>query len=145
MRGKSLYLPKKFKLLSLLLLLITIFIPIFFPQYLGSLTHADPYDNFYEAFKRMIVFSVAIPISVLFINICPNTSWTAQQGKLTMQYYIYHALIITILMFCVNKLNIPMSFISATIYTVFIIIGIGIASRTPHFNKFTNLSSFLKI
>lgn len=144
MRGKNIYLPKKYKPLSFLFLISVIAVPLCFPQFLGSLTHADPYGNAYGALKRMFTFGLAILMSIAFINVCPNKPWIAQQGRLTMQYYIYHALAITPLMVIASKLNIPMSFGSATIYTIVMTIGIGISSRLPYFTKFTNPSSFFK-
>lgn len=144
MKGKNIYLPKKYKSLSFLFLISVIAVPLCFPQFLGSLTHADPYGNAYGALKRMFTFGLAILMSIAFINVCPNKPWIAQQGRLTMQYYIYHALAITPLMVIASKLNIPMSFGSATIYTIVMTIGIGIASRLPYFTKFTNPSSFFK-
>lgn len=41
-----------------------------------------------------------------------------------MQYYIYHELAITQLMIIASKLNIPISFVPATIYTIVMTIGI---------------------
>ncbi len=144
MRGKNIYLPDRYKPFSLLLLISVIAVPLFFPQFLGDLCHADPYGSAYGALKRMFTFGLAILMSIAFINVCPNKPWIAQQGRLTMQYYIYHALAITPLMVIASKLNIPMSFGSATIYTIVMTIGIGIASRLPYFAKFTNPSSFFK-
>lgn len=141
MKGKNLYLPDKYKLFCFLLLILMIIVPLYFPQCLGSLTYIAPYDSIYGAIEKIFVFFLAILMSIAFINICPNTSWTVQQGKLTMQYYIYHPLAIYVLMAIVGKLNIPMSFVSATIYTLSITVGIGIASRFPYFTKFTNPSS----
>lgn len=141
MKGKNLYLPDKYKLFSFLFLVLMIAVPLYFPQYLGDLCHAAPYGSIFGALKRVFVFFWAIPLSIAFINICPNTPWAIQQGKFTMQYYIYHALMIPVLMVIVGKLNIPMSFVSASIYTLGITAGIGIASRFPYFTKFTNPSS----
>lgn len=141
MKGKNLYLPDKYKLFSFLFLILMVAVPLYFPQYLGDLNHAAPYGSIFGALKRILVFCLAIPMSIAFINVCPNTSWAVQQGKLTMQYYIYHALAIPVLMVIVGKLNIPTSFVSATIYTLGITVGIGIASRFPYFTKFTNPSS----
>lgn len=143
MKGKNIYLPDKYKPLSFLFLILTVTIPLYFPQFLGSLKHADTYSNIYGIVKRIIAFGFAIPMSIAFINICPNKSWFSKQGKLTMQYYIYHALIIIPFMIIVRKLNIPMSFLSATIYTISITIVIGIASYLPYFTNFTNLTSII--
>ena len=144
MRGKNIYLPDRYKPFSLLLLISVIAVPLCFPQFLGDLCHADPYGSAYGALKRMFTFGLAVLMSVAFINVCPNKPCIAQQGRLTMQYYVYHALAITPLMIIASKLNIPMSFVSATIYTIVMTIGIGILSRLPYFTKFTNPSSFFK-
>ena len=144
MRGKDIYLPKKYKSLCFLFLTMMVVVTFFFYQYLGKLTHADPYGSIYGAAKRLIIFGLAIPMSIAFINVCPNKPWIARQGRFTMQYYIYHALAIMPLMILVGKLSIPMSFVFAVIYTLILILGIGIASRLPYFTKFTNPLSLLK-
>jgi fucose 4-O-acetylase-like acetyltransferase len=149
MRGKNICLPKKYKPLSFLFLILMVAVPLFFPQYLGILTHEIPFGSIndggiYNAIKRMIVFSLAIPMSIAFINVCPNTPWIARQGRLTMQYFIYHALLIIPLMVITIELNIPMSFVLATIYIIILTVGLGLASRLKYFTKFTNPSSFLK-
>jgi fucose 4-O-acetylase-like acetyltransferase len=144
MRGRNLFFAERYKPLSLAFLILTFSIPILIPQYLGDIFHAYPYDNYYYAVSRILLFFISIPISLAFLNICPNTSWIAQQGKLTMQYLIYHALLIPPFMVVVSKLNIPMSFTTAIIYTLIITGGIGFASRLPLFKKLTNPSSLLK-
>ena len=149
MRGKNLFLPKKYQPLCFMFLILMVAVPLFFPQYLGILTHSIPFGSiydggFYNAAKRMIVFSLAIPMSIAFINVCPNNPWIARQGRLTMQYFIYHALAIIPLIVITMELNIPMSFFTATIYIIVLTVGIGMASRLSYFTKFTNPSSFLK-
>jgi fucose 4-O-acetylase-like acetyltransferase len=149
MRGKNLFLPKKYQPLCFMFLILMVAVPLYYPQYLGILTHSIPFGSiydggFYNAAKRMIVFSLAIPMSIAFINVCPNKPWIARQGRLTMQYFIYHALAIIPLIVITMELNIPMSFVTATIYIIVLTVGIGMASRLPYFTKFTNPSSFLK-
>lgn len=144
MKGKNIFLPDKYRPFSFLLLISMIAVPLFFPQILGSLTHSDPYtDGIYDALKRLFIFSLAIVMSLAFINICPNIKWISKQGRLTMQYYIYHALTIQVIMNLAKIINIPMTYFSAAIYTMIITIGIGIASYSPYFRKFTNPSTFL--
>ena len=98
----------------------------------------------------MIAFAVAIPMSIAFINVCYYTPWIARQGRLTMQYYLYHALIIPPtsaviippLIMIADKLNIPMSFISAVIIIIVTTIGIGLILKIPYIKMLTNPSSF---
>ena len=144
MKGNNIYLPKKYRPLCILLLISVIVVPLFFPRYLGDLCHADPYGNAYGALKRIFTFSLAILMSIAFINICPNIPWATKQGKLTMQYYIYHALAITPIIIIVSKINIPMIFISAVIYIIILTIGIGIMLQLKFFKKLTNLSTLKK-
>ena len=149
MRGKNLFLPKKYQPLCFLFLILMVAVPLYYPQYLGILTHSIPFGSIYDgglynAAKRMIVFSLAIPMSIAFINVCPNNPWIARQGRLTMQYFIYNALAIIPLIVITMELNIPMSFVTAIIYTIVLTVGLGIASRLTYFTKFTNPSSFLK-
>ena len=144
MKDKNLFLPQKYKSLCFVFLIISFAIPIFFSQYLGSMTHADPYGNKLGAIQRIIVFSLSIPMSLAFINICPNTKWIAKQGKLTMQYYLYHALVIPPLMVVVTVLGIPFSLFTAILYTLIITIGIGVILYLPYIGKLTNPSLFIK-
>lgn len=144
MKGKNIYLPDRYKPISLLFLISMIAVPLLFPRCLGDLCQADQYGSIYGALKRMFTFSLAILMSIAFLNICPNKQWTSQQGRLTMQYYIYHALATTPIMFIASRLNIPMSFLSAAILTLMITIAIGISSRLPYFTNFTNPLSLLK-
>lgn len=143
MRGKNIYLPNKYKPLSFLFLILMVVVPLLFPQFFNNLTHAEPYDNVFGAVKRILVFSLAVLMSIAFINVCPNFTWTAKQGRLTMQYYIYHALAITPIMVIAGKLCIPMSFVSAIFIAIAMTIGIGIVLKLPYFNKFTNPSSLI--
>lgn len=141
MKGRNLFLPSKYKLLCAFFLLSTIILPIFFPQWLGKLTHADPYDNYFGALQRIFVFLISLPMSLAFINICVNKSWIAKQGRLTMQYYIYHAFTIPPLMIIAEKLDIQLQFITAIVYSFIITIGIGLILHFPIFRRLTNPSS----
>lgn len=143
LRGKNLFLPDKYRPLCLVFLVLTLAIPLFCPQFLDNLTHR-PYSNINDMFNRIIVFGLSIPMSIAFINICPNTRWSSRQGRLTLQYYLYHVLIIPPLMVVMGKLDFPMTFFSAVFFTLVIIIGLGLLSYLPFFRFFTNPSSFLK-
>ena len=140
MRGKNLYLPDKYKILCVVFLILMFAIPLFCPQYLGNLKHADPYSNIIDAVRRIFVFALAIPMSIAFINVCYNTLKIACQGRLTMQYYIFHALIIPPLISIVGKLNIPMNITTATTITIGILFGIYFALKIPYVNMLTNPS-----
>lgn len=136
--------PKKYVPLSSIFLLFMIIIPLFFPQYLGSLTHHAPYGDYHNMFRRIFVFCLSIPMSLAFINICPNTPWSAQQGRFTMQYYIYHALIIPPLMIITNKIGVPLSLFISVIYTTMIATGINYILRFQNLIKLTNPSTLIK-
>ena len=144
MSGKNLYLSDKYKPLCFVFLTAMFSIPLFCPQILGNLLHATPYKDVYGAASRMFTFALAIPMSIAFVNVCYNTSWIAQQGRLSMQYYIYHALIIPPLIAVVCKLNIPMSFVTAAIIAIGIICIIAVLLKIPYFRMMTNPSLFIK-
>ena len=143
MRNKNLFLPPKYQKLYFLFFISFLIIPVFFPNIL-NLKYDNPYRSNYDALSRIFAFAIAIPMSLSFINICPNRPWIAKQGKLTMQYYIYHALIIPPFVRIVDKFNLPTSLLAALFYIAIIIIGIGIASYLPCFKKFTNPSLFYR-
>lgn len=144
MKGRSIFIQKKYKPLCFAFLGVTIIFPLYFSNILGDLNQAQPYNNVNEMFSRAFVFCLSFPMSLSFINICPNTTWTSQQGKMTLYYYIYHAILIYFLMIIVSKLNLPTSFFAATIYTIAVTIGLGIISYLPGINYFTNPSTLLK-
>lgn len=144
MRGKNLFLPEKYKPRCLLFLILSIAIPLFYSQYLGSLTHDISYVCYNDAIRRLLVFCLSIPVSLAFINVCINRPWIARQGQLTMQYYIYHAVVLYPFLEIMSKFGLPSSLLTAILYTIVITIGIGILSYLPYFNKFTNPSLFLK-
>lgn len=144
MKGKYVFLPDKYKPLSLIFLILIIVIPALLPQYLGSLAHCNPYNSYYDAFRRIFAFSLSIPMSLAFLNICPTTKWIAQQGRYSLQYYIYHGLIIPPLALLIIKLNVPVTFFSAIILSFIVTIALGLASYLPFFDKFTNPSTFFK-
>lgn len=144
MRGKNLFLPSKYKLLYLCLFIITLIIPIFFSNYLGDLFRINPYDGVESAYKRVLAFVICIPMSILFMSICPNFHWTAKQGKYTLQYLIYHSFLVMLLMILINRFSLPTSFPYLMIYTLAIVILLGVASYIPYFDKITNIFSFLR-
>ena len=121
MKGKNLYLPDKYKPFCAVFLIVIFALLSFYPHRIDNLLNAFPYKNIYGAAIRMIAFAVAIPMSIAFINVCYYTPWIARQGRLTMQYYLYHALIIPPnsaviippLIMIADKLNIPMSLINS--------------------------------
>lgn len=144
LKGKNLFLPNKYKIISFLFLITMVSIPLFFHQYMGSLMHAKPYVNYYGALKRIFIFSMSIPMSLAFMNLCIKTSWIAKQGRLTMQYFIYHAIIISPLMIIIKKLGIQPSLLTAILCTFLITTGIGIILNLHFFRKLTNPSTFGK-
>lgn len=143
-RGKNLYVTKKYRVWSALFLAITAILPLFFENYLGDLNQADPYVNPLRIFSRLLVFCLSIPMLISFINICPVRQWIANQGKLTMQYYVFHAVIIFFFMKCVNRYNLPTTFFSAVIYSFGITTGIWLLCKIPFIAKLTNPSSLFK-
>lgn len=150
MKGTNLYLPDKYKLFCSVFLIVILAVLFFFPHRITDLLYATPYRSIMGAAIRMMAFAVAIPMSIAFINVCYYTTETARQGRLTMQYYLYHALIIPPnsaviippLIMIADKLNIPMSFVSAVIIIIVITIGIGLVLKIPNVKMLTNPSSF---
>ena len=142
MKNKNIYIPDKYKPYSIVFL-ITIFVVLLFtPHYITDLfNYSKPYSSIYGAVVRMMVFALAYPMSIAFVNICYNTPWIAQQGRMSMQYYIYHALILFPLMSVLDKMDLTMSFITATIITIGITLGIGILLKFPYIRVLTTPSS----
>ena len=150
MKGKNLYLPDKYRLLCILFLIGILAILFFYPHRIKYLLYYAPYKNIYGAAIRMIAFVIAIPMSLAFLRVCYHTPWIARQGRLSMQYYIYQGLIIPgnsapiipPLIVAAGKLNIPMTFITAVIITIVIIIGLSFILKIPYLRMLTNPSSF---
>lgn len=144
MKRRRLFISAKYKPFCFLFLALTIVLPLFFSKYLGDLNQAQPYDNIRDIFSRTFVFCLSFPMSVAFINLCPNTPWISRQGRFTLYFYICHALIIYFFQVIICKYNLPTSLLAATIYSIVIIIGLGITSYLPGIKHFTNPSIFLK-
>lgn len=149
-KGKNLYLPNKYKLLCIVFLIGILAVLLFYPHRIGYLLYATPYKSIYGVVIRMVAFILSIPMSIAFMNVCYNAPWIARQGRLSMQYYIYHgliipgnsALIIPPIIVAVGKLNIPMTFITAVIIIVGITIGLSFFLKIPYIQNLTNPSLF---
>ena len=136
-KGKNLYLPDKYKLLCLVFLIVIL---------------ATPYKSVLGAAIRMMVFALAVPMYVAFVNVCYHSLWTARQGRMSLQYYLYHALlvppnsalIIPPLIMLAEKLNVPMTFVTAVIIIIGTIAILAVALKIPYVKALTNPSSALR-
>lgn len=137
MRGKNLFFPNKYKPFCLLFLVLSLIIPLFYSHLLDNFELSGLYRN-------IIMFGLVIAMSVAFINICPNTKWTAKQGLLTMQYFIYHAFILRPLLIAISIFHLPASLSAAIFYTITVTLILGVASYFPYFNELTNPSTIWK-
>lgn len=152
MKGKNLYLPDKYKLLCGVFLIVILAILFFYPHRINDLKFATPYKSIYGAAIRMMVFALAVPMSVSFINVCYHSSWTARQGRMSLQYYLYHvlivppnsALIIPPLIAIAEKLNVSMTFVTAVGIIMCTIAAIAVALKIPYIKALTNPSSALR-
>lgn len=142
MRGKNLCLPDRYKPFCFVIFIFMFVIPLYFPQYLGDLTFAIPYKSIYGAAQRIIIFIIAVPMSVAFLNICYNAPWIARQGRMSMHYYLFHALMIKPLIMVVGKLNIPMNIITAVIMVIVIAFVISFLLKLSYIKMLTNPSLF---
>lgn len=150
MKGKNLYLPDKYKLLCLLFLIVILALLFFYPHRINDLKYAAPYKSVLGAVIRMMVFALAVPMSVAFINVCYHSSWTARQGRMSLQYYLYHALIvppnsalmIPPLIAIAEKFTPPMTFATAVIIIMCTIALIAIVLKVPYSKMLSNPSQF---
>ena len=148
--GQNLYLPNKYKPLCIVFLIAIFAILFIYPHRSNYLLYATPYKHIYGAAIRMLAFAVAIPMSIAFINVCYHTSWIARQGRMSLQYYIYHALLIPpnssvimpplIAIACM--MDVPMNFVTAAIIIAATTIGLSIVLKIPYIKLLTNPSSF---
>lgn len=141
MKNKNIYIHDKYKPYSIVFLIVILTALLFIPHSTtDGFYPSKPYASIYGAVVRMMIFVISVPMSIAFVNVCYNTSWIARQGRMSMQYYIYHALIIFPLMSVLDKMNIPMSFITATIIIIGITLGIGGLLKFSFFRVLTNPS-----
>lgn len=149
MKGRNLYLPDKYKPYCAVFLIVIFAILLFYPHRITYLLYATPYKHIIGAAIRMTAYVFAIPMSVAFINVCYHTPWTAQQGRMLLQYYIYHALLVPPksalimppLIVIAEELNVPMTFITAVIIATCIIVVLALALKIPFVKSLTNPSS----
>lgn len=144
MRGKNIFLPSKYRLWCALFLILTMFVPLLFGDCLGDLNRADPYNDIYDMLSRGLVFVLATAMSVAFLNVCPYSKWFAEQGRHTMQFYIYHAFMTIAFVEIGSRLGVPASFYTATMYTVIIIAIIYLLLKKRVFKQLTNPSLLIK-
>lgn len=152
MRGKNLYLPNKYKPLCAVFIIASLAILSFVPHRMSYLLCANPYHSISGAAIRIIGFAVAIPMSIAFLNVCYHKPWVARQGKMSMQYYIFHALMIPPsaaiitppLIVIAGKLNMPMSFLTAAIITIVTTVGLALVLKIPYIKMLTNPSLLFK-
>ena len=151
MKGRNLYLPDKYKPLCMLFLTgILAIASLFFHHRINDLYYATPYQSIHGAAIRMISFALAVPMSIAFVNVFCKPIWAARQGKMTLQYYLFHALVIpnhtspTIppLIVLAGKLNLPMSLGTAAAIAIAVTLGISLALKIPGVRMLTNPSSF---
>lgn len=142
MKGRNLYMPNKYKPFFIVFLVVIFAILYFFPHRIEDLLYAYPYKNIYGAAIRMAAFVLAIPMSIAFLNVCYSTLWIARQGRMSMHYFIYHALMVKSIMMLAGKLNVPMSFVTAAIIIIGIIVGLFLILKIPYVKMFTNPSLF---
>ena len=150
MKGKNLYLQDKYKPLCILFLIVILAILFFYPHRISHLYYATPYKNIYGAAIRMIALGLAIPMAIAFINVCPKKPWIARQGRMSLQYYIYHALIIPHnsaiiippLITIASMMNVPISFATAIVIVIGTVFLIAIFLKIPYIKMMTNPSSF---
>ena len=150
MKGKNLYLPNKYKLLCIVFLLVILAILFFYPHRNSYLLYATPYKSIYGVMIRMVAFILAVPMSIAFLNVCSHTPWIARQGRKTLQYYIYHgliippnsALIISPFIMIAGKMNVPMTFYTAVAIIIITTIVLSLILKIPYVKMLTNPSSF---
>lgn len=145
MRGRQLcFGTKRMKILCSVFLVATCVIPIFFANYLGDLYLAQPYKNISGLYGRLLVFSLAIPMSVAFITVCPNSLFLAQEGKKTLSYLVFHSIIIIFTISHLKDWGFYPSVRTAIDYTVCLIIVVVILLQFPFFVKLPTPSAFFK-
>ena len=153
MKGKSIFLPDKYKPVCVLLLVLIFAILFLHPHRNSYLLYATPYKSIYGAAIRMTAFAVAIPMALAFMNACYKASWIARQGRMTMQYYVYHALmippgsapIIPPLIAIAATLNIPMTFATAAVIIMVTTFLITVVLKIPYVKILINPFMFLRI
>lgn len=146
MKGKNIFLPDKYKPLCVVFLILILAILFISPHRISYLLYATPYKSIYGAAIRMTAFAVAIPMSLAFINVCYKAAWVARSGRMTLYYYIYHALVIPNnsamvippFIAIVGKMNVPMSFATAAIIVIGTTVVIAFVLKIPYFKILTN-------
>lgn len=149
--GQNLYLPDKYKPLCIVFLIAIFAVLFIYPHRITYLLYATPYKSIYGAAIRMLAFVLAVPMSIAFINTCYHTPWIARQGGMSMQYYIYHGLLIPPnssvimppLVAIASMMNVPMNFVTAVFIVTGITIVIAIALKIPYVKSLTNPSSLI--
>ena len=150
MKGRNLFLPDKYKTYCFVFLVMILAILSFYHHRISYLLYATPYKSNYGAVIRVAAFAVSIPMSLAFMKVCNKSSWVAKQGRMTMQYYVYHAFIILPnsalftppLIAVASAMNIPMNIVTVVVVILVTTLIIAMALKIPYFKMLTNPSSF---
>lgn len=151
MKGRNIFLPDRYKPVCVLLLVLILAILFLYSHRSDHLLYAFPYRGIYGAVIRMVAFVVAIPMSLAFMNVCYKAPWVALQGRMSMQYYVFHALMTPLgntltppLIVVAVKMNMPMSFATAVVIVIATAILIAIALKIPYVKMLINPSSLFR-
>lgn len=101
------------------------------------------YSLWLSAVIRLFLYLCCFCVSVCFMRLIPTQkiAWMSSQGSKTLHYYLYHTLIIYILIFIRQSFPIPTSFVAVLGYVLLIVLFIWLLIKIPFFRDLPNIVS----
>lgn len=104
-----------------------------------------PYHNAVECFCRLVIWSLAIGNSIVFVKIIRTGVWTAALGALTLYIFVYHQFVIEIVMKAAERLSVPQNIFVIALEAVLVTGICCIIARIPLFRYIVNpITSLIK-
>ena len=106
-----------------------------------------PYPLWFSAIIRLFLYLCSLCVSVCVLRLIPTQkiAWMSSQGSKTLHYYLYHTLILYVLMYVRQSFSIPTSFMAVIGYVLFILVLIWLLIKIPLFRDLPNIvSCYLK-
>lgn len=108
--------------------------------------HKFAYPLWFSVLMRLLLYICCFIVSVCVLRLVPQkkVAWISEQGANTLLYYLYHTLIIYMLIKLKDYFSLPTSFVAVISYVIIIILIIWCLSNMSFFRILPNFFSHYK-
>lgn len=106
--------------------------------------HKFGFPLWFSAIMRLLLYICCFIASVCVMRLIPQKRipWISEQGANTLLYYLYHTLIIYVLIWIREYVNLPTSFVAILCYLILIVFIIWCMTNITFFKNLPNIISF---